>query len=142
MNISDRTKVLFGAGATAAGVGDVIGASVDMQAYDCVRFLAVLGDAAAGAVVGLKLQTGTLADNSDMADVAGAATAAFTADATSADNKILSLDVVQPQKRYARCVLTRAASSVAVNALVTEVYDGHNVPAGLGDQVARRVVRG
>lgn len=138
-NLSEYTRVQVAAGAAAAAQTAVTGAVLDMQGFENVRVLAVLGDVSDTSVLTLKLQGGSLADGSDMADLAGVTTAAFTATASSADSKVISLDCVKPGKRYVRAVLTRGTANAAVACVLAELYDARMLPAGGGDVVASAV---
>jgi hypothetical protein len=143
VNISDQTRVIVAANTTAAGQTAINGRVIDLSCAGAVRGLAVFGDVAATSVLGLRWQTGTLADGSDMTDVTGASVS-HTATATSADNKALSLDVVglNPLRRYGRYVVTRTTADAALQTLIAEVYDLTNTPATGGDVVRGDVVRG
>jgi hypothetical protein len=143
VNISNETRVIVAANTTAAGQTAINGRVIDLSSARGVRGLAVFGDVAATSVLTLRYQSGTLADGSDMADVAGAS-ATHTATATNADNKAMSLDVVglNPLRRYGRFVLTRTTADAAVQTMLAEVYDLVNTPATGGDVVRGDVVRG
>src|SRR4051794_16066955 len=97
--LSDAVTVLVVAGAQAAAQTPVTGSLVDMQGYERVRVLAVLGDVDAGCQLSLKLQGGDKADGTDQADLLGVLTPTLTAGATSADSKAVSLDCVKPGRR-------------------------------------------
>lgn len=137
-NLSDFTRVVVSSGAAAAAQTAVTGVTLDIRGFERVRGLAVLGDVADTSVLTLKYQAGHLADGSDMADVTGASVA-FTAGVSTADSKVLVLDVVQPPKRYGRFVLTRGTADAVVACVLAELYDARRPPVTGGDVIAKLV---
>lgn len=124
-------KVSSGA---AAGQTAVTGTHVDLGVsagplggYDGVCFIADLGAVTDGSVLSLKAQDGALSNDTDQADITGATTATLTA-ATSS-NKLVVLDVLNPQKRYVRPVLGRTTQNAAVNTIIAILYRAKNRPA-------------
>lgn len=114
-------------GNTAGGFGDTLNGDIlDLANYDSVCFIAVTGDVANTAVGTLKAYCGDAAALGDGAYKT--TTATFTADATSADNKLLVLDVVKPGKRYVRPDFVRATANIPVEAIVAIRYNARNIP--------------
>lgn len=113
--------------ATAAGTADTLtGDILDMQGYDSVVLVAILGDVTATSVLTLKAFCG---DAPALGDGAyKTATATVTADATSADNKLLVLDVIRPGKRYVRADLVRATANAVVDGIIAYRYNARNAP--------------
>lgn len=113
--------------ATAAGTGDTLnGDIVDLQNFDSVVLVAILGDVTATAVLTLKAYCG---DEAALGDGAyKTTTAAVTADATNADNKLLILDVVNPGTRYVRADLVRATANAVVDGIIAIRYNARVVP--------------
>lgn len=107
-----RTRVI---NATAAGTTAVNGAVIDMQDFETVTFEASFGTLTATQVTGLKAQAGTASDGSDMADITGASVGPL---ADGDGNKMLVLEVVRPQKRYVRCVVTRGTANAVIDGVV------------------------
>lgn len=141
MHLNDSTRVLLSSGAAAAGTTAINGAVIDTATFNGLRGLLVLGDVTDTAVISLKYQSGTLADGSDMADVTGA-TVSFTATATSADSKVITLEVVKPVKRYGRFVVTRGTANAAVLGLISELYGTYLTPVTGGDVIASKIAQG
>lgn len=115
---------------TAAGTGDTLNSSiVDLGAdgkFDSVAFVLTTGDVAATAVGTLKAYAGNA---SNVADGAYKTTmAAFTATATSADDKCVILDVVKPGKRYIRADFVRATANIPVEAIIAIKYNSKSLP--------------
>lgn len=119
---------------TAAGTADTLNGDIlDLQGFDSVVLIAALGDVTNTAVATLKAYCG---DNSALSDgVYKTATATITADATSADNKLLILDIVKPGKRYVRADLVRATANIVVDAVVALRYNAKTLPVTQGSDV-------
>ena len=120
--------------ATAAGTSDTLtGDILDLQNCDSVMGVAILGDVTNTAVVTLKAYTG---DNSALSDGAyETVTATVTATETTADNKLLVLDVVKPGKRYCRFDLVRATANAVVDGIIGLRYNYKAVPTTQGTDV-------
>ena len=113
--------------ATVAGTNDTLtGDIVDLQNYDSVCLIAILGDVTATAVLTLKAMCG------DASNLAGGAykatTATGTAAAADADNKLMILDVVKPGTRYVRADLVRATANAVVDGIIAIRYNARTVP--------------
>jgi hypothetical protein len=113
--------------ATVAGTADTLaGDIVDLAGYDSVCFVAILGDVTNTAVVTLKAFAG---DASALGDGAyKTATATVTATETTADDKLLILDVIRPGKRYVRADLVRATANVVVDGIIAYRYNARTIP--------------
>lgn len=111
----------------AAGTDDTLNGDIlDLQNCDSVTGIVALGDVTATAVVTLKAFTG---DESDLGDGAyETVTATVTADATSADDKLLVLDVIKPAKRYVRFDVVRATANAVIDAGVAIRYNYRAIP--------------
>lgn len=141
-NLSEVTRVVVASGAAVAAQTAVTGATIDTAGCESVRFLAVLGDVTDGSVLTLKAQSGSQSNGSDATDITGCATTAFTAGASNADGKIISLDVVKPTKRYVTPVLTRTTANAVVAAIVAELYGYRKAPPAGGDVISEAVKQG
>src|SRR5688500_5313396 len=86
--------------AVAAGTSDQTSDVVDRQGFAGVKFIFLFGAVSATAVARVKLQQGTLADGSDMADLEGSFTTNLTA--TTDDNKMQIIDLHTAGERYIR----------------------------------------
>lgn len=124
LKASKIDKVLV---ATVAGTADTLnGDIVDLQGFDSVMLIAILGDVANTAVVTLKAYCGDAAALGDGAYKT--TTATVTADATSADDKLLILDVLKPGKRYVRADLVRATANAVVDGIIAIRYNAKAKP--------------
>jgi hypothetical protein len=127
---------------TAAGAADVNGTVIDTQGAEEITFVLLVGDGVATGTIALQVQTGTLANGTDMADVAGCVSATLTSDGTSTDNKILVVQAIKPLKRYARMVAKRAVANHVIDGGVAILTGFHQLPAPAGDTVSRVVANG
>lgn len=120
--------------ATVAGTSDTLtGDILDLHGCDSVLGIAILGDVTNTAVVTLKAYTG---DNAALSDGAyETVTATVTATASSADNKLLVLDIVKPGKRYCRFDLVRATANAVVDGIIALRYNYRVVPVTQGSDV-------
>lgn len=100
------------AAATTALTSDV----VDMDGYDSVTFIALLGDVTSGSVLGLNIEH---SDASGSGFAATTLNATFTAGASDADSKVLAVELHKPTKRYARAVLTRTTQNAEVGGIIS-----------------------
>lgn len=116
-----------------AGLVTLVTDVVDMDGFDGCAFVALLGNVADTSALTLTVQHGDASDGSDMADTTVAAT--FTADATSADNKVLSAEVFRPLKRYLRATLA-ATANADVDGILAIQTDPTNAPVTQGTTVA------
>lgn len=112
----------------AGGTTDLNTTHVDMGdgKYDGVLFIALLGALTATQVTKIKAQQGQLANDTDMADLAGSAVGPL-ADGDS--NKALALDIFRPQERYVRCVVDRGTAAAVVDGVVAIQYRGLKGPS-------------
>lgn len=115
--------VALSSGAVAAGVGDVIGTTIDTAGFSDISVQAHLGAVGAGGTVALKLAQGDLADGSDKADLLSSAVTA-----TDASNKGVGLDIHRPTKRYVTPILSRAVANTAVVAITVILTGGAHAP--------------
>jgi hypothetical protein len=91
------------------GTTDVTSSVLDMNGFDGVMYIALLGDVTSNSVLTLTAKENTAnSTSSPTPTITGAATAAYTATATDADNKALMVDVCRPLKQYQFLVLSRA----------------------------------
>lgn len=128
MNLSKEIKI------TVVSVGDTAAQTeldtsvLDMAGYDGVMFVAVTGDVTTGCVLTLTAKGNTASSVSSPAPVTQKATAAFTADGTSGDNKALMVDVYRPPMRYIFAALTRTAANAVVGPILAIQYCANAKP--------------
>lgn len=125
------------ANAAAAATTEVLTSVLDMSGWDGVVFVALLGDVTATSVLTLTAKENT-ADSTSAptpTNITGAATAAFTAGASDADNKALVVDVLRPSKRYVFASLTRTTANAVVDGIIAIRYRGREVPAAMAASI-------
>jgi hypothetical protein len=105
--------------------------------YDGVVFVALLGDVTATSVLTLTAKENTASSTSSPTPTAvtDGATAAFTAGASDADNKLLVVDVIRCNKRYIFASLTRTVANAVVDGIVAIQYRARNAPITLDSSV-------
>lgn len=125
INLSKNFNLVRVVNATAAGVTNINGTHVDMQGWDNVVFVALMGALTATQITILKAQNGSAANDSDQADIAGA----LTPQALDGDsNKALVLEVVRPLLRYVRPVVLRSVANAVIDGVIAIQYSGDKLP--------------
>lgn len=112
---------------TAAGQAATASDILDMSGFQSVMFIAKLGDVTNGSVVTLACQQNTANSTSGMATLTGTATYTSAAN-TDADDNLLVLDVVRPNERYVRAVLTSATQNAVKNGIIAIQYNPIHAP--------------
>lgn len=125
-NLISNTKIARVENAASAGTSTLTSDVVDVKHFDGCTFIALLGDVTDTAALELVVQHGDAADGSDAADTT--TSAAFTAGASDADNKLLAVEIIRPVKRYVRAKLVRGTANAVVDGIVAVVTDPHSVP--------------
>ena len=134
-HLCDLVEMRHCTDAQAAGTTAVEGEIIDMQGYDAVQFVCHLGDVANGSVLQLKAQQDDVNAAGGMADLADTG-ADYTATATDADSKFLQTDIIKPEKRYLRPVLTRGTANAAVNSIIALLHKPRATPVTAPDVIA------
>lgn len=133
-----ETKALLCSAAASAATTDLDGTVIDLAqdgGYDGVLFVAQLGDVTATSVLELQCQGSAAANGSSPSTEA--TTGTFTADATSADNKLLVLDVSRAANRYVFSRLKRGTANAVVNSVLAILYKGKVGPVVQDAQVIK-----
>lgn len=126
-HLTDCVKTVRVSNAVAAGSTDSNGSSVDMQGYDAVRFIALLGTLTTNQVTALKAQQSSDNGSSDaFADIADSATSPMGDDD---DNDMLITDIIRPTERYVRPVVERATANAVIDGVIAELYMARDEPA-------------
>lgn len=123
-----RVKALEGAAQTPIE-SDI----VDTAGFDGIAFIAVLGDVANGSVLTLTVEHGDEVGGGDMAATTIAPT--YTADASDSDDKMIVAEIIRPQKRYVRAVLTRTVANAEVDAILAIAHGPAHAPLTQGATV-------
>lgn len=128
MSLLKNVKITPVAAAAVAAQTEVVSSVLDMQGFDGVMFIALLGDVTTACVLTLTAKGNSANSTSSPTPVAQVATAAFTADGTSADDKALVVDVYDPMLRYVFASLTRTAANAVVNGIIAIQYKAEYKP--------------
>jgi hypothetical protein len=132
-NLLNNVMVTTVLGEVAAGQAANASSILDMSGYQGVMFIAKLSDSVAnGGVATLKVQQNTANSTSGMADLTGTVT---HTDDDDADDDLLILDVVNPNERYVRAVLTTATADIGISGIVAIQYGALDVPITQGTTV-------
>lgn len=128
MEISQGIKITVVEAAAAAAQTELVTDVLDMQGYEGVMFIALTGDVTTASVLTLTVKGNTANSVSSPTPVTQKATAAFTADGTSADSKALMVDVFRPTMRYMFGSLTRTTANAIVGGIIAIQYGARNKP--------------
>lgn len=133
-----NTQIERVSNAVAAGQTNINCTHNDMQGFEKVTGICLLNTLTASQVTKLKAQAGNAADDSDMADLAGA----VTSQALDADsNKMLILEVIRPTSfRYVRFVVVRGTANAVIDGVVTIKSNTHKSPESQGSTVSQALV--
>lgn len=128
MNLSKSIKVTVVEAAAAAAQTELVSDVLDMTGYDGVMFIALTGDVTATSVLTLTVKANSANSVSSPTPVTQKATTAFTADGTSADSKVLLVDVYDPALRYIFASLTRTTADAVVGGIIAIQYSADYRP--------------
>ena len=106
MNLSKDVKITVVEAAAAAAQTELVSDIVDMSGYEGVMFVALLGDVTTASVVTLTVKGNSANSVSSPSPVTQKSSDAFTADGTSADSKVILVDLYKPTLRYIFVSLT------------------------------------
>lgn len=126
-HLSDCVKTVYVEAAAIAGTSELTSDVVDMAGFDAVRVIGILGDVTDTSVVTLNLKSNS-ANSTSSPTPTTEASATYTAGASDADNKLLTVDVVRPTGRYVFATLTRTTANAVVNGIILELYRSRTVP--------------
>ncbi len=128
-NLLNNVKItrVLNRGTGAASATPNKGTIIDMSGFRSVMFVAAMQDVLDTAVITLGAG---LSDTNDTATMTAmtSGNVQVTANATSADNKTLVLDLVAPRKRYIEAQLTCATANAPYDSVIAIQYDPINVP--------------
>lgn len=123
-HLTDQAKATRVSEDVAAGSTDINCTILDMANFEAVQFMVSFGAITAGAATGVKIQQGDDSGLSDAQDLLGSALAIVDTD----DDKLLITDIVRPEKRYVRLVITRATQNSVIDSATALQYGAHNEP--------------
>jgi len=132
-NLLNNVKITSVLAKVASGTAVSYSDIVDMSGFDSVCFIAKLGAIVSGSVVTLAAQQNTLNSTAAMATLEGSAT--DTNGSPTGDDGVLVLDIVRPQERYLRAVLTSATQAAEKDAIIAIQYNAKDMPITQGTTV-------
>ena len=132
MNLADNIKIDRVQVAVAAGSTGVDCDAVDMSGFDGVIFLASFGALTATQVTSIKAQQGNVLAGVDITDASDLKDTLVGPLADGDGTKVLGLDIVNPLKRYVRCVVNRATANAVIDGVIAIRYAGRKAPQALG----------
>jgi hypothetical protein len=127
MNLSKGIKVTVVEAAAAAAQTELVTDVLDMSGFEGVLFVALTGDVSDTSVLTLTVK-GNSANSVSSPTPVSQGSATFTAGATSADSKVLMVDVYKPTLRYMFGSLTRTTANAIVGGIIAIQYGAHNKP--------------
>jgi hypothetical protein len=127
--LSETAKVTRVSNAVAAGTTAINSSSVDTKGFAAVEFLVAMGTIVSGAATSLKLQGSD--DDSNWDDLEGTSQTIADDD----DNTVFIADVLLPQHRYVRCVVSRATQNATVDGIIALSYRAAAEPVTHGATV-------
>ena len=128
MNLLKNCKITMVAASSAAATTDVTSSVLDMSGFEGVLYIAVLNDVTSGSVLTLTAKGNSANSTSSPTPVTQKATDAFTAGASTADDKLLVVDVYKPTLRYQFSVLSRTTQNAVVGGIIAIQYDASYKP--------------
>lgn len=120
-------------GAGAASATPTKATIIDMNGFESVCFIALMGNVLDTSALALKAAGAATNDTAEMALLTGSA--AFTAGASDADDKLLILDVVKPPYRYIEAQLFHVTANGPFDGILAIQYNGSRVPVTQGSTV-------
>lgn len=127
-NMLKGIKVTVVEPSAAAATSDLTTDVLDMSGYEGVMYIAILNDVTSGSVLTLTAKGNSANSVSSPTPITQKASDAFTAGATSADDKAIIVDVFRPTLRYQFAVLSRTAQNAVVGGIIAIQYGAHNKP--------------
>lgn len=128
MNLSKNVKITVVSAAAGAAQTEIKSDVLDMTGYDGVMFIALLGDVTSGSVLTLTAKGNSANSTTSPSPVTQKATDAFTAGASTADSKVLMVDVYKPMLQYAFASLTRTTQDAIVGGIIAIQYQAADRP--------------
>lgn len=121
-NLSKGIKVTVVEAAAAAAQTELVTDVLDMSGYEGVIFMALTGDVTTASVLTLTVKANSANSVSSPTPITQKASDAFTADGTSADSKLIMVDVYRPPLRYVFGSLTRTTADAIVGGIIAIQY--------------------
>lgn len=111
----------------AAGDTDIDGDTLDMDGFEGVMFVAVMGTITATAVTAMLVEQGEESDMSDAEELAGTQITIEDDD----DEEVFVIDIYRPTDRYIRPVIERGTANAVVQTVLGIQYGARELPTEL-----------
>lgn len=133
-NLTPQVRVIRGGAPVAAGTGDTQTFNeIDMRGFEAVRIIVVLGAITSTGVATLRAKasntTGTYGSGTVdlIQDNSGSSPVTSSAQLTTGDsNKVLTLEVYRPTRRFIRPEVVRATANVVIESVIYELINPVN----------------
>ena len=120
------TKFTLVQAALADGQSDPDGSSVDMAGYDGCLFAAIVGTITTTGTANMVIKQSD--DDGSLDDYTAISGATATASAAAQSDRMLIIDIYQPNKRYLRPTLTRATANSIIGGIIAIRYMAKDRP--------------
>lgn len=132
-NILKDCLIVKASNGASAGTSTVNSNIVDAKGYNAVCWLVDMGGNTTGAVITATAQDNTANSSTGMTAVGTAAT--YTDVAGESANTLLITEVINSQKRYQRCQVTRATQNSVINTIIGIFFQTDTKPVTLDASV-------
>lgn len=133
--LTDNVKITPVLGYFAAGTTNRTSSIIDMDGFDGVVFVALLGTTIEAGTVDVFVDQNTANSTSGMARLA--TTTAYTVPATPAALTSIQVDVFKPRERYLQGNITPASQNAVICGMIAIQYRGHLCPITVADSVVK-----
>lgn len=124
----DMLLAVVGASIAAGSTIDSNSTILDMAGAEGVLFIATITDSVATGVATLKVESNSISSDTGMVGLAGASASATCAVNDDINDKVLTVEVYQPAKRYVQAVRTSATANIAFGPLLALRYGKKKLP--------------
>jgi len=136
MPFGDDCKIVIASTTTlgAAASTAITSSAVDTQGFNECTFIVPIGTIVTNAVTSMKLQQSNDSGGSpdDFSDIIGSSQTIADGD----DDKLFYATVVRPQKRYLKCVVSRATQNATIGGIIAVLRGARSLPVTQGTNVA------
>jgi len=126
LNMLRDCKITRVENSAVAGTSTLTTDILNMQGFDSVMFLALLGDVTDTSVLAFKAFGNDTNDTVSPTEYSGSA--GLTAGASNADNKMLVLDIQKPRDQYVYATLARGTANAVVDGILAIQYNSAERP--------------
>lgn len=125
-NITQDCKLIRHSNAVAAGATAITpSAGIDTAGFDAVTFIAMFGAIVTSAVTSVKVQQ---SDDDGVSDGYSDLEGSSVSVADDDDNQIVAVEIIRPQKRYLKMIVSRATANATLDGIVAILHSGNVSP--------------